>query len=110
VLNDFRRHPEAKFNGPYERPCGPDTVGLLNRRCVRLGKLHFLGKESNDVEEREFGQALDLDDVQTEYVMPARAWHAMPDELVALVDAKGVAGAARELGVDERTVRRRLRR
>jgi hypothetical protein len=59
-----------------------------------------------DWEAPEYGLVGDLDDVRTEYVHEAerrlaKAW--------ALVEAKGVAGATRELGVNERTVRRWLR-
>jgi DNA polymerase type B, organellar and viral len=106
VLFDYLRHPEAKFNAPDGKPCRAGTIGLLSLRHIRMdGLAHYHGKESNELEEREYGQVEDLDQVQTEYVDEA----AVRKVLVgALVESKGVGGAARELGVSERTVRRWL--
>jgi DNA polymerase type B, organellar and viral len=107
VLFDYLRHPEAKFNAPDGKPCRPGTIGLLSRRHIQMdGMPHFIGKESNELEAREYGQVADLDEVQTEYVMPASAWREMQEELEALIDSKGVEGAARELGIEDRTLRR----
>jgi DNA polymerase type B, organellar and viral len=106
VVNDYRRHPEAKFNAPDGKPCRVGTVGLLSRRHVLMDGLpHFIGKESNELEAREYGQVADLDEVQTEYGDEDEQRRA---KILALMDAKGVAGAARERGVSERTVRRWL--
>lgn len=63
VFNDYRRHPEAKFNGPEGTPCRWNTVALLRRRHVREDSRHFIGKESNEIEAREFGQVQSLGDV-----------------------------------------------
>jgi hypothetical protein len=106
VFHEYRTHPEAKFNGPDGKPCGRNTVGLLSRRHVRLGELHFVGKESNELEAREYGQTADLDEVQTEYVDPSERHRARAAEVEALIEAQGVAGAASMLGVSERTLRR----
>jgi hypothetical protein len=46
----------------------------------------------------------------TERVRTCRECHERLEGLAALVEAEGMAGAARELGVNERTVRRWLRR
>jgi hypothetical protein len=70
---------------------------------------HRIGKESNDIEAREYGQVHDVDEVQTQYADPGEAKaRRRRGGVEALVDAKGVAGAAEELGVNERTVRRWL--
>jgi Homeodomain-like domain len=107
VLNDYRRHPEVKFNGPDGKPCRAGTVGLLSRRHIRMDGLpHFIGKESNELEAREYGQVADLDEVQTEYMDKDARRRA---KVHTLVERLGVMGAARELGVSERTVRRWLR-
>jgi len=47
VIDHYRVHPEAKSLGPDGLPCGKHTVGLLQRRPVRLGALVHIGKESN---------------------------------------------------------------
>jgi DNA polymerase type B, organellar and viral len=107
VLFDYLRHPEAKFNAPDGKPCRAGTIGLLSRRYIRMdGLAHYHGKESRDLEAREYGQVADLDEVQTEYVDEAERRRA---NALALVGRLGVMGAARELGVNERTVRRWLR-
>ena len=53
-------------------PCGKQTVGLLQRRHVTIGALHFIGKESNKLEEVEEGALPDAADVYTEYPDPRR--------------------------------------
>jgi len=60
-------HEEAKCLGPDGRPCGKQTVGVLARRHVRILALHFIGKESNLLEEVDAGLVHDLQDVYTEY-------------------------------------------
>jgi DNA-binding NtrC family response regulator len=83
------------------------TLDVLSRRHIREDGLHSHGKESNDLQAREYGQVQDLNEVQTEYVDTAERRRA---EAEALVDARGsVVAAARELGVRDRTVRRRLK-
>lgn len=53
-------------------PCGRQTVGLLTRRHMTAAKLHFIGKESNKLEEAEEHMVSDLGDVYTEYPDPQR--------------------------------------
>jgi hypothetical protein len=114
VLTDYVRHPEVKFNGPDGNPCRWDTVGLLSRRHIRLDSLHFVGKESNELEAREYGLVQSREQVQTEYVNSvkrrAEGKAERYERSLGLVDAMGEAGAAKELGVSERTIRRWLRR
>jgi len=70
VLDDYRTHPEAKSLGPGGKPCDRVTVGLLYRRPVNPASLHYIGKESNKIEEALTGLVTDLDDVLTEYRDP----------------------------------------
>lgn len=49
------------------QPCRRQTIGLLERRNVRVSELHFIGKESNRLEEVEEGSIHDLQTVYTEY-------------------------------------------
>jgi hypothetical protein len=67
VLEEYEFHPEAKCNDASGEPCGKQSVGLLQRRLVRIEKLHFIGKESNKLEEVEEGSVPDAGDVYTEY-------------------------------------------
>jgi hypothetical protein len=70
VLDDYRTHPESKSLGPDGTPCDRQTVGLLTRRPVKLAAVHYIGKESNKIEEALSGLVADQDDVLTEYREP----------------------------------------
>lgn len=56
VLAKYESHPEVKSLGPEGRPCDRATVGLPQRRPVRVGTITLIGKESNRLEEREAGE------------------------------------------------------
>ena len=71
VLDEYRMHPEAKSAGPDGEACGPGTVGDLQRRAVHVGRIRYIGKESNQLEDVETGLVHDPDEVSTEYVDPA---------------------------------------
>jgi hypothetical protein len=73
VLEEYEFHEEAKCADASGAPCGKQTVGLLQRRHVTIGSLHFIGKESNKLEEVEEGGVPDVSDVYTEYPDPRRA-------------------------------------
>ena len=51
VIESYEFHPEAKFADAQGEPCRKQTVGLLQRRHVRIGLLTNIGKESNSLEE-----------------------------------------------------------
>ena len=51
VLREYEYHEESKCSGPDGKPCARQTIGLLSRRHVRIAELHFIGKESNLLEE-----------------------------------------------------------
>lgn len=67
VLSAYEYHPEPKCAGADGKPCSKQTVGLLSRRQVRVEKLHFIGKESNQLDEVEEGSIHDAGSVYTEY-------------------------------------------
>jgi hypothetical protein len=46
--------------------------GLLQRRRITIASLHYIGKESNQLEDVQFGTVHDLDEVYTVYVAPDR--------------------------------------
>ena len=56
VLEEYEFHPEAKCADANGAPCDKQTVGLLQRRHVTIEwPSHFIGKESNKLEEVEEG-------------------------------------------------------
>ena len=67
VLREYEHHEEFKCLGPDGNACARSTVGLLGRRHARISALHFIGKESNLLEEIEEGTVHDQQSVYTEY-------------------------------------------
>ncbi|MHB8363948.1 MAG: hypothetical protein ACYDBO_06205 [Vulcanimicrobiaceae bacterium] len=67
VLREYAYHPEAKCAGADGQPCSKQTVGLLQRRHVRIDGLRCIGKESNKLEEVEAGAVHDADEAYVEY-------------------------------------------
>jgi hypothetical protein len=55
VVEAYERHPEAKCADANGEPCGKQTVGLLQRRHVRIDTIINIGKESNSLEEVQAG-------------------------------------------------------
>jgi hypothetical protein len=70
VLLEYEFHPEAKCADMNGEPCGKQTIGLLQRRHVRIGQIKYIGKESNIVEEVESGVVHSAQSVYTEYPDP----------------------------------------
>lgn len=72
VLSEYEFHPEAKCADASGKPCGKQTVGLLQRRHVRIEQIKYIGKESNSLEEVESGLIHSEENVYTEYPDPRR--------------------------------------
>lgn len=68
VLEEYEFHPESKCADADGKPCGRQTIGLLQRRHVRVDQLKFIGKESNSLENVESGLEHSEESVYTEYV------------------------------------------
>jgi hypothetical protein len=68
VLHEYEIHPESKCADASGRPCGKQTVGLLQRRHVRIDGIKYIGKESNSLEEVEAGLEHSTENVYTVYV------------------------------------------
>jgi hypothetical protein len=73
VLREYEVHPESKCADANGKPCGKQTVGLLQRRRVRVEQIKYIGKESNSLEEVETGLVHSAENVYTEYADPRRA-------------------------------------
>jgi hypothetical protein len=72
VLEEYEFHEEAKCADASGARCGKQSIGLLFRRRVAIGSPHFIGKESNKLEEVEEGGVPDVSDVYAEYPDPRR--------------------------------------
>ena len=72
LLNQYEFHPESKYADSNGKPCDRQTVGLLQRRRIRIEQIRNIGKESNELEEVESGGIHSEGDVYTEYVDPKR--------------------------------------
>jgi hypothetical protein len=76
VLREYEIHPESKCADATGKPCRKQTVGLLQRRHVRIDQIKYIGKESNSLEEVEAGLEHSAENVYTEYVDRRRdEWH-----------------------------------
>ena len=51
VLREYEYHPEAKCADPDGKPCGKQTLGLLQRRYIAVDGFDYIGKESNKIEQ-----------------------------------------------------------
>jgi hypothetical protein len=67
VLLEYEFHPESKCADSDGNPCGKQTIGLLQRRYVRVDQVKYIGKESNSLEEVEAGLIHSADAAYTEY-------------------------------------------
>lgn len=67
VLREYEVHPEAKCADASGKPCAKQTVGLLQRRLVRIENIKYVGKESNSLEEVDAGLIHSSENVYTEY-------------------------------------------
>jgi hypothetical protein len=82
VIEEYEFHPEAKCADMNGDVCDKQTVGLLQRRRIRIGETKFIGKESNSLEEVEAGLIHDRKNVYAEYDDPGatfgRRKHFLP--------------------------------
>jgi hypothetical protein len=104
VLDNYRTHPEAKSLGSDGTPCDRATVGRLSRRPVKAAAIHYIGKESNKIDEALSGLVTDLDDVLTEYRDPEQ--DPFKYLVVPIIRELTVAEVAAGADVSNRTVRR----
>src|SRR5437899_1222240 len=70
VLREYEFHPESKCADADGKPCARQTIGLLQRRCIRVEQITPIGKESNSLEDVESGLIHSAPSVYTEYPDP----------------------------------------
>lgn len=72
VLREYEFHPGSKSADAKGKVSGRQTIGLLQRRHIRVGQIIYIGKESNRLEEIESGTIHSAQKVYTEYPDPRR--------------------------------------
>ena len=55
VIAEYAYHPESKYADEHGNPSDRQTIGLLQRRHVRIAEIVPIGKESNHLEEVDAG-------------------------------------------------------
>lgn len=70
LVAEYEFHPEAKCSDALGNPCGRQTIGLLQRRHIKIDLIKCIGKESNSIENVESGQEHSEKRVYSEYVDP----------------------------------------
>jgi hypothetical protein len=73
VLREYEVHPESKCADATGDPCDKQTIGLVQRRHVRIDQIKYIGKESNSLEDVGSGLVHSEEEtVYTEYPDPRR--------------------------------------
>jgi hypothetical protein len=72
VLREYEFHPESKCADANGEACSKQTIGLLQRRHVRVLKTTYIGKESNKIEDVASALVHSAQEVYTEYPDPRR--------------------------------------
>jgi len=72
VVTEYEFHPEAKCAGALGNPCDRQTIGLLQRRHIKVDLIKCIGKESNSLENVDEGMIHSEQNVYTEYADPKR--------------------------------------
>jgi hypothetical protein len=67
VLREYEFHAEAKCAAADGTTCEKQTIGLLQRRHVRVDLIKYIGKESNHLEDVDAGLIHTEQSVYTEY-------------------------------------------
>jgi hypothetical protein len=70
VLREYEYHPEAKCADSNGNVCDRQTVGLLQRRHIRIEGITYIGKESNKIEDVQSALIHSAQEVYTEYPNP----------------------------------------
>jgi hypothetical protein len=107
LLQEYEFHPESKCADSNGLPCSKQTIGLLQRRHVRMRGITPIGKESNRLEEVQAGLIHSADGVYTEYIDPRREEWQRAAKVLSLKQWEKESGRARRIVIDARRGRRR---
>lgn len=72
VVKEYESHPETKCADSEGKPCDRKTVGLLQRRHIKVDQIECIGKESNSLENIEEGTVHSEQNAYTDYADPKR--------------------------------------
>jgi hypothetical protein len=72
VVTEYEFHPESKCADAPGRPCDRQTVGLLQRRHIKIDQIRCIGKESNSLEDVEAGLVHSGSGAYTDCIDPKR--------------------------------------
>ena len=73
VVTEYEFHPEAKCADALGNPCERQTIGLLQRRHIKIDLIKCIGKESNSMENVDEGMVHSEQNVYTDYADPKRS-------------------------------------
>ena len=73
IVTEYEFHPESKLADADGNPCGKQTIGLLQRRHIKIDQIKCIGKESNSLENVDEGMVHSGKNVYTEYADPRRS-------------------------------------
>ncbi len=112
VLTEYEFHAESKCADVNGDVSGKSTIGLLQRRHVRIDQIKYIGKESNSLEEVEAGLIHSPENIYTEYVDPRRDdWETKIRPILQrpgiLKLIQGETSLSRRMLIDARTGKRR---
>jgi hypothetical protein len=102
VIREYEFHPESKCADMGGDACDKQTIGLLQRRHIRIDHLKYIGKESNSLEEVHAGMIHDAQSVYTEYTDPQRdEWQVRH---LPLLKRTPLSRLAKETGLSRRAL------
>jgi hypothetical protein len=111
VLREYEFHAESKCADFEGKPSRKQTVGLLQRRHLRIDQIKYVGKESNSLEDVEAGLIQSAENVYTEYPDPKRdEWETKIRpalKKVSLSSLQKLTGLSRRMLIDARKGHRR---
>lgn len=111
VLREYEFHPESKCADMAGNACEKQTIGLLQRRHIRVDHLKYIGKESNQLEAVDAGLVHSENAIYTEYVDQSRdEWtlKILPAlRLIPLAELIRESGLSKRALVDIRAARSR---
>jgi hypothetical protein len=70
VVTEYEFHPESKCADALGNACERQTIGLLQRRHIKVEMIKCIGKESNGLEDVDEGILHSDQRVYTEYADP----------------------------------------
>jgi hypothetical protein len=102
VIADYSFHGEPKCADANGAASTKQTIGLLQRRHIRIAHIAPIGKESNALEEATSGLIHSIDDVYTVYADPKRdEWQRV---IVPALKQVPLSVLVRESGLSRRTI------